>query len=67
MVEAPGSFVQAVVPFLAGSQVNTERERFEAGLARRKEALGAPHVESRLRNATANTGFHRAAKLLEER
>jgi 3-oxoadipate enol-lactonase / 4-carboxymuconolactone decarboxylase len=53
VVEAPGPFVQAVVPFLAGSQVTSERERFEVGLARRKEALGAPYVESRLGNATA--------------
>jgi alkylhydroperoxidase/carboxymuconolactone decarboxylase family protein YurZ len=33
--------------------VTTERERYDAGLERRKEALGRAYVESRLKNVNA--------------
>ena len=58
IVEAPGRFQQAVLPFLLGACVETEAKRFEVGLARRKAALGNDYVEARLAQATEfNRGF----------
>jgi 3-oxoadipate enol-lactonase/4-carboxymuconolactone decarboxylase len=52
MIEAPAHYVQTVLSFLAKAEVVTERERYDAGLARRKEALGSDYVASRLAAAT---------------
>lgn len=50
--EAPGLFAHTVLRFLVRPQVATERERYQTGLARRKQALGADYVEERLRQST---------------
>ena len=52
-IERPGLFVDALLSFLIGTPVSTERERYDAGLARRKEALGSAYVESRLKGVNA--------------
>jgi 3-oxoadipate enol-lactonase / 4-carboxymuconolactone decarboxylase len=53
ITEAPGRFVDAMLRFLASSSPTTERERYDLGLERRKEALGRDYVESRLRSVDA--------------
>jgi 3-oxoadipate enol-lactonase/4-carboxymuconolactone decarboxylase len=50
--EAPGLFAHTVLQFLAQPKVATERERYEFGLARRKEVLGERYVEERLQQIT---------------
>lgn len=50
--EVPVRFLQTVVPFLLGEAALTEAERYERGLARRKEVLGAAYVEARLAQRT---------------
>lgn len=50
VLETPGAFANAVLGFLVNPPVATERERYDAGLERRKEALGRAYVESRLKN-----------------
>ncbi len=50
VIEAPGAFANALLGFLVNLPIATERERYDAGLARRKEALGRGYVESRLKN-----------------
>jgi len=49
-LEAPAAFVDAVAGFLLQPGDGTERQRYERGLARRKEVLGVDYVEARLRN-----------------
>lgn len=51
--EATGAFVHAALEFLAGTQPATERERYEVGLARRREVLGTAYVDARLRQVTS--------------
>ena len=53
VIEAPGAFANAVLGFLVNPPVATERERYDAGLERRKEALGRAYVESRLKDVNA--------------
>lgn len=53
VLEAPGAFANALLSFLVNPPVTTERERYDAGLERRKEALGRAYVESRLKNVNA--------------
>lgn len=50
VIEAPGAFAHALLSFLVNPPVSTERERYDAGLERRKEALGRAYVEARLAN-----------------
>ncbi len=52
MPEFPGLFAHTVLQFLVQPDVATERERFDAGLIRRKEVLGTAYVEERLRQIT---------------
>ena len=49
-LEAPAAFVDAVSGFLQDPGDGSERQRYERGLARRKEVLGVEYVEARLRN-----------------
>jgi 3-oxoadipate enol-lactonase/4-carboxymuconolactone decarboxylase len=51
--EAPGRFADALLSFLAFAEVSTERDRYAAGLERRKEALGRGYVEARLATVDA--------------
>ena len=53
VVEAPGRFADALLRFLASGDVSTERERYAAGLERRKDALGRDYVESRMKSVNA--------------
>lgn len=53
VVEAPGAFADALLQFLVNAPVATERDRYDAGLERRKEALGRGYVESRLKSVNA--------------
>ena len=53
VIEAPGAFANAILGFLVNAPVRTERDRYDAGLERRKEALGRAYVESRLKNVDA--------------
>jgi 3-oxoadipate enol-lactonase/4-carboxymuconolactone decarboxylase len=53
VIEAPGAFVNALLGFLLDRPIATERERYDAGLERRKEALGRDYVESRLKSVNA--------------
>ena len=53
VIEAPGAFANAVLGFLADPPVASERDRYVAGLQRRKEALGRAYVESRLKGVDA--------------
>lgn len=55
VIEAPAHYAQTALSFLANPQVVTERERYDTGLARRKEALGSDYVASRLAAATPFT------------
>ncbi|HVF63703.1 MAG TPA: 3-oxoadipate enol-lactonase, partial [Casimicrobiaceae bacterium] len=50
VVEAPGAFAHAVLDFLVNGAVDNDRARYDAGLARRKEALGRDYVDARLAN-----------------
>jgi len=50
--EAPGLFAHAVLEFLAGAAPATERDRYDVGLARRREVLGAGYVDARLKQVT---------------
>ena len=52
VIEAPGAFANALLGFLVNPPVASERDRYGAGLERRKEALGRAYVESRLKNVT---------------
>ena len=49
-LETPAAFVDAVLGFLAAAADGSEKQRYDRGLARRKEVLGVAYVESRLRN-----------------
>jgi 3-oxoadipate enol-lactonase / 4-carboxymuconolactone decarboxylase len=53
VIEAPGAFANALLSFLVNLPVTTERDRYDAGLERRKEALGRGYVESRLKGVNA--------------
>jgi 3-oxoadipate enol-lactonase/4-carboxymuconolactone decarboxylase len=53
LLEAPGRFVDALLRFLVFGPVATERDRYRAGLERRKEALGREYVEARLASVNA--------------
>ena len=53
VLEVPGAFVNALLGFLVNRPITTERERYDAGLERRKEALGRAYVDSRLKNVNA--------------
>jgi len=48
--EARAEYVACLLDFLAGGSIASERERYDVGLARRKEVLGAGYVEARLAN-----------------
>jgi 3-oxoadipate enol-lactonase/4-carboxymuconolactone decarboxylase len=50
--EATGLFAHTVLEFLAGAPVATERERYDVGLARRKQVLGTAYVDERLKQVT---------------
>jgi len=50
--EAPGLYAHTILEFVPGQSVSTERDRYDTGLARRREVLGAAHVDSRLKQAT---------------
>jgi 3-oxoadipate enol-lactonase/4-carboxymuconolactone decarboxylase len=52
ITEQPGVYAHTLLAFLAKPAVATERERYELGLARRKQALGAAYVEERMKRAT---------------
>ena len=60
IVEMPGLYAHTLLRFLAKSPVVTEHERFDAGLARRKEVLGAAYVEERMKQATPSTPSSRS-------
>lgn len=49
-LESPAAFVEALAGFLLPPMDGTEKQRYDRGLARRKEVLGADYVEARLRN-----------------
>ena len=49
-LEAPAAFVDAAVGFLSAQAVGSEAQRYDRGLARRKEVLGVDYVEARLKN-----------------
>jgi 3-oxoadipate enol-lactonase/4-carboxymuconolactone decarboxylase len=49
-LEAPAAFINAVLGFLAAPGDGSEKQRYDRGLARRKEVLGVAYVESRLQN-----------------
>ncbi|HVE49403.1 MAG TPA: 3-oxoadipate enol-lactonase [Casimicrobiaceae bacterium] len=51
--EAPGRFVDALLRFLLADEVESERDRYDVGLERRKEALGREYVEGRLKSINA--------------
>ncbi len=51
--EAPGIFAHTVLQFLAAAPPATERERYDAGLRRRRNVLGAGYVDARLKQVTA--------------
>jgi 3-oxoadipate enol-lactonase/4-carboxymuconolactone decarboxylase len=48
--EAAEAYVDAICGFLSPSTNGLEKDRYDSGLARRKEVLGAKYVESRLAN-----------------
>jgi 3-oxoadipate enol-lactonase/4-carboxymuconolactone decarboxylase len=50
--EAPGVFAHTVLEFLLGAPPATERDRYDSGLARRREVLGAGYVDQRLKQVT---------------
>jgi 3-oxoadipate enol-lactonase/4-carboxymuconolactone decarboxylase len=50
--EATGAFAHAVLEFLSGAPPVTERDRYNFGLARRREVLGASYVDARLKQLT---------------
>lgn len=50
--EVPQAFCDALVNFLLGNEIETESQRYDYGMARRKEVLGASYVESRNANVT---------------
>ncbi|MBC7803350.1 MAG: 3-oxoadipate enol-lactonase [Candidatus Parcubacteria bacterium] len=49
-LEAPAAFVDAVLGFLSAQADGSEKQRYDRGLARRKEVLGVEYVEARLRS-----------------
>jgi len=53
VIEAPGAFANAVLGFLVNAPVASERDRYDAGIERRKEALGRGYVEARLKSVNA--------------
>jgi 3-oxoadipate enol-lactonase/4-carboxymuconolactone decarboxylase len=53
VIEVPGAFVNALLGFLVNAPVSTEKDRYDAGLERRKQALGRDYVESRLQSVDA--------------
>ncbi len=53
VIEVPGAFANALLGFLVNPPITTERDRYDAGLERRKEALGRGYVESRLKGVNA--------------
>jgi len=55
VIEMPGLYAHTLLAFLAKEPVTTERKRFDVGLARRKQALGAPYVEQKLKGVTPFT------------
>lgn len=57
-VEIPVAYTDALLGFLAPDQVDSDKTRYDAGLARRKSVLGPAHVERSLQHATPfNAGF----------
>ncbi len=56
--EATGVFAHTVLEFLSGAPPATERDRYAAGLSRRREVLGTSYVDARLKQVTSfNTEF----------
>ena len=53
VIEAPGAFANALLGFLVNAPVATERERYDAGMQRRSEALGRIYMESRQKSVNA--------------
>jgi 3-oxoadipate enol-lactonase/4-carboxymuconolactone decarboxylase len=49
-LETPAAFVEALLGFLTAGADGSERQRYERGLARRKQVLGVDYVEARLKN-----------------
>jgi 3-oxoadipate enol-lactonase/4-carboxymuconolactone decarboxylase len=45
--EESGLYAHTILEFLRGESLSTERDRYDTGLARRREVLGAAHVDSR--------------------
>ncbi|GAA5235283.1 3-oxoadipate enol-lactonase [Verticiella sediminum] len=57
-VEAPTAYGDTLIEFLAPPEMQTEQQRYEAGLGRRKAVLGDAHVERSLSHATSfNRGY----------
>jgi 3-oxoadipate enol-lactonase/4-carboxymuconolactone decarboxylase len=52
VVEMPGLYQHTLLGFLARKAVVSEQDRYDTGLERRKQALGAKHVEERMKNLT---------------
>jgi 3-oxoadipate enol-lactonase/4-carboxymuconolactone decarboxylase len=48
----PGLYAHTLLAFLAKRPIVTERDRYDAGLARRKQALGEAYVEERMKRVT---------------
>lgn len=50
--EIPVQFCDALIEFLVDAEVDTEQDRYEFGLERRKEVLGRAYVEERVASVT---------------
>jgi 3-oxoadipate enol-lactonase/4-carboxymuconolactone decarboxylase len=50
--ESTGVFAHTVLAFLSRAAPATERDRYDVGLARRREVLGASYVDARLKQVT---------------
>ncbi|MEO8303543.1 MAG: 3-oxoadipate enol-lactonase [Betaproteobacteria bacterium] len=50
--EETGLFTHTLLEFLTGAPVASERQRYDAGLSRRKNVLGEAYVEERLKKVT---------------
>ena len=50
--EATGVFAHTILEFLSGTPPATERDRYDVGLARRREVLVASYVDARLKQVT---------------
>ncbi len=55
VTEMPQLYAHTLLAFLAKPTIVSESDRYDAGLARRKEVLGAAYVEDRLKHITPFT------------